>query len=197
MWRRGAQQGTPETIFKWTLGVEITFRNNLLTNWKWKLLKIIYQRRDALGGAHCVAECRTPCRYCSHSHWMGMWQFPYYVREVPKSERIWKKVMPNSASRQTKQMNNSMKNKSVSNLSNTSSERYRCLVCWISHMTINWTFTRLPARLQCCPTCLQAFDFSRMCFFSNSVLVGRRDKNHHCRCSHGCFARTLILHANT
>lgn len=32
-------------------------------------------------------------------------------------------------------------------------------------------------------------------FMLDFVLVGRRDKNHHCRCSHECFARTLILHA--
>lgn len=32
-------------------------------------------------------------------------------------------------------------------------------------------------------------------FFSSTfaIWIGRRDKNHHCRCSHGCSARTLIL----
>lgn len=86
------------------------------------------------------------------------------------------------ANKQTEK--NASKNKSVSdssiaNVTDVSSVAFHT---WQSDQRESERSTLV----HCCLTCLKAFDFF-------AILIGRRDKNHHCRCSHGCSARTLIL----
>lgn len=136
---------------KWTFGVEITFRNNLLSNWKWKLLKIIYQKRDALVG--------RPTEHLADIACSGVCSSSFHVRE--------KKIMLNSALRWKKKPREKTRSRKTNlcpigaihsaNVTDVSSIEF--------HTSENQMYVH--AMSNACPTCLGAFDFRclRVFFF--------------------------------
>lgn len=123
-----------------------------------------------------------------------MWQFPY-APAVPKTERASPTTTAQTVGirfEANKQKNRREKKHAEKQICVQFEHRIQQMLPMSRRL--RFTHDNRTRACNAAPHASKHLIFARIFFFLLRRFGGaKRDKNHHCRCSHGCFARTLIF----